>query len=248
MGAARKVTAKDFEACSHCGSVLQLPRADEKEGPTADDRWVFVGMTGTGKSTRHKELMAEWLKRGRAIVCWDVDDEYSQRGKKRPGVVLGPLRDRVTYGEFMADKRIITAADLSLAVVPDDPDEMPELVAAQFMEFCPAVKARGNCILALDEMGYWAQASPRCAEKLNTIATKWRKEGVAVSAAAQFLVQIPAGFRSQMTRLIAFKQAKSAHLRLLAEETSAEFARLVRRLKKYQSVSADVWDEPSEKE
>jgi hypothetical protein len=226
--------------------VLRSSGADEEEGPQPGQSWCFVGMTGTGKSTKEKALMRHWLAKGRPVVGWDVDDELSQQGKRRDGVTLGPLRDRLTFSQLLQNPRVLTAADLSLAVVPEDPEEQPVAVAEQFLDFSKYVKGRGDCILVLAELGYWGMAMPAVEARLAVIATKWRKEGIALSADMQFLTQAPVGFRSQMTRVYAFRQAKKSHLVLLAQETTPAFARQVRRLKKYQCLVTDVWDDPAD--
>lgn len=176
------------------------------------DRLVYVGKTGYGKSRAVKQLCSELQARGRRLVVFDPCDEYSQHGNASAETDLGPVRDRLTARELYRDPRALDAPRLSLAVVPDKDD--PKRVALDFERVAELVRATGNCVLVVEEVGYFAEHAQ---SPLKNVATMARKDGVAVVMVAQRAVQIPLTARSQASVIVAFHQDEPADLEALEE-------------------------------
>jgi hypothetical protein len=197
-------------------------------------------MNGSGKSELIKRLIHEWLAAGRVVVAFDVDDELSRHGAKLPGVTPGPLRDRCTVRELLADPdRWLGGRDVSLAVVPEDPNEDGDDVARQFVAFSKWVRIRArrgreaglpDLVFVCEELGYWADPEEATGHvkaairRLKAIACKWRKQGVALVVCCQMLTQIPEKVRQQVSKFVCFQQVKASALSMLARETDRGFA------------------------
>ena len=236
-----------IKLCKSCHRPAPKPAStDDAEGPQPGRAWAFVGMTGTGKSHLLKDFVGQWMKRRRPIVYWDTHREMSQAGLDRPLAPRGPLLQELTVRDFLADpERALLREDLALAIVPTDADK-PKETGEEFCEVMPYIKARGNCILGITEGGAFLPQSAGAADLCDVIATGWRKEGIALAMDFQFLVQVPPGTRAQLCRYYLFRQAKAAHRQLVAQETTAEIAKQVRRLGVGEYVVYDVWGDPDE--
>lgn len=227
--------------CSHCGRGGQVGERVNLDLPPGDvERWAIIGNTGSGKSELLKTLIAAWLAAGVPVVCFDVDDEMSRHGAPDPKASRGPLRDRCTVKEFLEDPdRSINRPDVSLSIVPDDPDEEAEHVARQFVAVAKWIKARGQrgreaglpaLVLVIEEVGYFANPDKPPAgmqaaiRKLRGIMVKWRKRGVAVVLVSQYPSQIDSGVRSQVSRFICFQVTKGSQRQTLAVDTGHPFA------------------------
>jgi DNA helicase HerA-like ATPase len=201
-------------------------------------------MTGRGKSTFVKRLLARILEAGQRVIAWDLDDEYSQRGNRSlRDVEMGPLRERATVAELEAEpRRLLLRRDLSLAVVPtSDPDTNPEGLAQEFERCAAWVKRLGDVVFVVEEV---SAIAARCEPLLNAIATRWRKLGVVLIAVAQFAVQVPIGVRKQCDVIVSFRQIEAPDLDALARKAGREFAAEVRRLRKGQCALWDAEQDP----
>jgi energy-coupling factor transporter ATP-binding protein EcfA2 len=238
---AQRPMASIIGRCSHCGRGGQVgERVNLEIAPTDVERWALIGNTGSGKSELLKMLIAAWLAAGIPVVCFDVDDEMSRHGVDDPRASRGPLRDKCTVREFLADPdRWINRADVSLAIVPEDPEEDAEHVARQFVAVAKWIKARGMTgrqsglpalVLVIEEVGYFAnpdkapQAMAAAIRKLRGIMVKWRKKGVAVVLVAQYPSQIDSGVRTQVSRFVCFQVTKGSQRNTLAIDTGKPFA------------------------
>lgn len=166
------------------------------------DRVVVIGKTGTGKSNYAKRLISENLAAGARVVAFDLHDEYSLKGKRSPQVRLGPLAERCTVDQLVADpRRYLDQNGGGLAIVPEDDD--PARVARDFEGVADLVRHTGNLMFVIDEVGYFGDL---CEPKLKAIATTYRKFSVSVVMIAQRAVQIPLTARSQASAIVAFRQ------------------------------------------
>jgi hypothetical protein len=227
--------------CPTCGRGGQLgERVNLEIPPTDSERWAVIGNTGSGKSELLKVLIAAWLAAGVPVVCFDVDNEMSRHGVNDPKASPGPLRDRCTVKEFLEDPdRWINRSDVSLAIVPEDPDDDAEHVARQFVAVAKWIRARGlrgrlaglpALVLVIEEVGYFANQDKPTApmqaaiRKMRGIMTKWRKQGVAVVLVSQYPSQIDNGVRTQVSRFVCFQVTKGSQRQALAIDTGAAFA------------------------
>jgi hypothetical protein len=197
------------------------------------DLLVVVGKTGTGKGRWAKAQLALWMSCF-AIVWFDPLDEYSTQGEETPECGLGPLTQRCTVSELLADPaRWLSADPLALAVVPDSSD--PESVAADYEDVAVQVKHEakrrgGRMLFGSDEVGHFEEfARP----KLKEVGTTFRHWGVARVYIAQRAVFIPLAVRSQASHLISFRQDEDADIDALyrrTRRTDELFAERVSRL------------------
>ncbi len=182
---------------------------------------MVLGKTGSGKSNWVKDWLAELMKRRARIVVFDVCDEYSIHGHASGETKLGPLTQRVTADELIADPdRYLDRKDLALAVVPENEDD-PEEVADDFCAIGEQVKHTGESrrtehplIFVIEEIGYFGEY---CREYLKAAATMWRKQNVCIIFVSQRATMVPLGARSQATQIYAFQQDEQADLKALDE-------------------------------
>lgn len=244
--------------CPRCGRGGQQgsERVDLTVAPTDAERWAVVGNTGFGKSELVKQLIALWLAAGIPVVCFDVDNEMSRHATADPRASPGPLRDRCTVKEFLEDPdRWLNRRDVSLSIVPEDPDEDPEVVARQFVAVARWIKARGQrgreaglpaLVLVVEEVGYFANpedATPgmkAAIRKLRGIMVKWRKRGVAVVLVSQYPSQVDSGIRTQVSRWICFNVTKASQRQTLAIDTGKPFADALKDLEPHEFAVRDL--------
>ncbi len=193
----------------------------------------IVGKRGTGKSTEGKELAAAEVAAGARVAAFDYHDEWSRKGRRTDQIRLGPLRDRCTADELFRDPSLLDDARLSLAVVPS---QDPRECARDFAGFCDLVLATGGVVAIADEVGVFSEY---CAEDLNRLACQSRHESVPLVLLAQRMTQIPKTARTQLTRLVSFRQDNPDDLDALADlvglPQGKAFAERVSRLARGQS-------------
>lgn len=187
------------------------------------DRLMIVGKTGTGKSTLAKELCGLWMKRHR-VVCFDVCDEYSQKGRRSREVRLGPLRERVTLEQLHKKLELLDDPNLALSVVPSDDEEE---CARDFEDLAELVKHTGDLVFIVEEVGFFGELA---AARINQVATMFRHYGVAVVFVAQCAVQVPKKARRQLSALVSFRQDDPDDLSALESLAGETFAERVSRL------------------
>lgn len=186
--------------------------------PQPATRLLVTGMSGTGKSTRVKELLRSWQQRGVRIVALDPGDEFSRHGVQTGLVRLGPLKHRMTATELAANPRAMLAPRLSLSVVPGptvrDWARAFELVAG-------LARHAGRLVIVAEEAGTWCHAAthPACsraAAELGALAATGRHQGIALVIISQRAAMVPATVRSQCTDALIFRQEETADLEALS--------------------------------
>lgn len=180
------------------------------------DLVVITGVRGSGKSSTAKKLIAVNLNAGRRIVAWDPKDEYSRLGRKRKSVELGPLRDRVTLDELLANPEMLDAEDLSLAVVPSNPGtEEPDELAADFKELAGQVRLTGDLMFVVDEVGLIEEDARKTLKIVGTQSRHWGDEGVPLVLIAQRMVLITRSARDMSSIIYTGVQTDPDDLRTL---------------------------------
>lgn len=196
----------------------------------AQDRVLFAGQTGTGKSHAAKALIADELGRRRRVIVVDPKNEWSQdRG--------GPLpHPSWTAGQLAADPNVVAEADLALAIVPNSPSARD--AARAFELVAELVREAGlPVVLVLEEVQYWAH---HARELLDAVATMWRDSGVTVIFVTQRAAGVPINARSQVDQIVSFAQQEPADIKALRERTGISdptFADRVSRLSGRQSLT-----------
>jgi hypothetical protein len=210
--------------------------------PEPWERIGVAGMTRRGKSALLKAWCAWLMKRGVRVVVIDVDDEYSPEGKDRgEECVLGPLRQRLTVGGFLAEMErnpgFLNRKSLALALVPEDPDEDPEAVAEQVLSVGAHLRDAEPLVIIFEECGYWAEHAERL---LHAAAARWGKRGHVPIFAGQRLTDVPAKARAQYSAVATGQQTKAHDLDFLQREAGAEVRRAVAILPRKRFVLANL--------
>lgn len=229
----------------YAGELLALG-IPKMEAPEPGTIILDVGITGTGKSTWAKAMLAAWFSL--RVVAWDHLDEMSIYGRERPEVMLGPLTKRVTIDELRANPAMLDEPELRLAVVPtrrgpkgrgQDFCDFVDLLALEDEERdTEAVEAMGTLpyLLVIEEV---ARLSDYASEEFKTIATVGRHSGASVLAIAQWAAAIPHPMRRQCRRIVAHAQTWDLDIDALAQPMGAELAEQVKNLPNHQQV---IWD------
>jgi energy-coupling factor transporter ATP-binding protein EcfA2 len=191
---------------------------------------LFVGKKGSGKSTRLKAALAMAMKAGQRCVVFDPLDEYSEDGRKRASVVLGPLTRRMTTEEFAEDVDVLLEDGLALAVVPVGSD--PEEWAADFAALLEEVEDVGDLILGADELAVWGQHCPKAIDRAACLSRHWGDEGVGLLLGSQRATGIPFTTRTQASQINSGIQDMPADVAALEERCGRAFAEEVSRLKR----------------
>lgn len=160
---------------------------------------VITGVRGSGKSSTAKKLMAVQLAAGKRVVAFDPKDEDSRLGKRKKFVELGPLRDRVTVDELLANPGMLDASDLSLAVVPESSD--PDELAVDLKALTEQVEHTGDLVFFLDEVGLYCDEAGQTLKYIGTQSRHWGDEGTPVVFVAQRMVLITRSARDMASVL-----------------------------------------------
>jgi hypothetical protein len=194
-----------------------------------------VGKRGSGKSTRQKAALAKAMEAGQRVLAFDVLDEYSQHGRTRSSVVLGPLTHRLTTEELAeqlaSGNDVLLEERLALAVVPSSKD--PEEWAADFAALLEEVEEVGDLVLAADELAVWAQFCGKAIDRAACTSRHWGDEGVALMLGSQRATGIPFTTRTQATQILSGLQDMPADLEALGDRCGERFAAEVAALKEH---------------
>ena len=183
---------------------------------------LSIGKRGTGKSTRLKDALEAAIAAGQRVVVFDVLDEYSQHGRKRSSVVLGPLTRRVTVEQLADDVDLLLEEGLALAVVPESKD--PEDWAADFAALLQEVEEVGDMVLVADELAVWGQFCAKAVDRAACTSRHWGNAGVALAFGSQRATGIPFTTRTQATQILSGLQDMPADLEALSDRCGERFA------------------------
>lgn len=199
--------------------------------PECWERLGVGGMTRRGKSALMKAFCRFLMKKGRRLIVADIDDEYSPEGVEREDCWLGPLRQRVTVRELLAlvqaGDDILHREDLALAIVPEDPTEDPEAVAAQLVAIAPHLRDAPPLVMLFEELGYWGEYA---APMLHAAAARWGKRGHVPVFIGQCLTDCPEKARKQWSTVITAQQVKESDLIFLQRQAGRRARMTVGRL------------------
>ena len=228
--------------------ALDVPKVP---APKPGEHMLIVGITGSGKSTTAKALVARWAAR---VAVWDPLDEHSIWGVQTEQVMLGALRRRITIDELRNSPGILDEPDLRAAIVPtrkgqkgraQDFADFVDLLALedQPREDEIAEAAAGQpLIVVVEEVPRLAQF---CTGEFEALACVSRHSGVAVVAVAQYASGIPHPLRRQCRRIVAHAQTWDLDIDALAQPMGDDRAELVRSLRGHDSITWDREADPS---
>lgn len=167
-------------------------------GPS--ERVLILGVSGTGKTTWAKRLLAgvDGGPAAARVVIFDPQGDY------------GEIAVPVTLEELRSAPELLKGPRVALAVQPEGDTE--EELAAEVEQLVPLVRAAGRCILVLDEVGDYGDAARKTLSKL---ARNGRHDQVASVFVTQAAVEIPKAVRRQATRVYSFLQTDPQDLRAL---------------------------------
>ena len=199
--------ACDFRAALLALGVPFLP------APKPGEHSIIVGITGSGKSTTAKVLVAQW-KDARVLVV-DLLDEHSIWGVQTDQVMLGSLTRRITIDELRERPETLEEPGLRAALVftrkgakgrAKDFRDFVELLALEDQERADEeteAAAGQPLIVVVEEV---PRLAPHCANEFEALACVSRHSGVSVIAVGQYASGIPHPLRRQCRRIIAHAQ------------------------------------------
>lgn len=191
------------------------------------ERDLVLGKTHTGKSTWAKREVSALLSAHR-IVALDVTDEWSQLGRDREGVDLGPLTARCTAAQLAKNPNLLLAPRLALAVIPDA--QTSASAARAFELICRLQKhSKKPLVLVLDEAHTWARYCEALFCDAATLGRHWGG-GIALITISQRANRVPLTVRSQSSRIVTFLQDEPPDVEALALKTGPAFAEAASRL------------------
>jgi hypothetical protein len=209
--------------------------------------WIGVpGMSGMGKSTFGKAVMAFLLEEGINQFGWDPAREMSVMGTEREDAPLGPMTLQVTVSELEDDPGLLRkvkpgTSAVAVAIVPDEEFPTRQQRADEFvraMNLLLPNKPDGQFVLHIEEAGLLEDNA--AAEMVQVeIATTWRKYGGSGFWYTQSTSMVPDKARRQWRKLVSFAQRDANDLQALSKLVAPRFAAAVKRLQEYQCVFAD---------
>lgn len=200
----------------------------------------LVAVQGCGKSHLVKVDWVPFLRhQGKAVAFWDSADEHTIYGKRRPGNILGSLRQRLTVPELheavAVDRRVVTRRDLELGIVPSSPFLTPEQLAAEFRSVLPILLGRGNgLVFFVEEV---AQLKKHAEAELVQLAAVWPKD-ISTVFMGQTPNMFPPAVRGNWTRCIAGAQTKASDRETIGKDFGKRYAAQLQHLKRGQFLVA----------
>lgn len=165
-----------------------------------------IGKAGSGKSTICRQLL---LKESR-LLYFDTIGEYRRLSPPYPAVIICNEYDLMDY--------LIASSDKPFRIIfsPDDPEEEKELVTGEKLKLfdyvCKAIlENMTNMTFAVEEVANYI-VSGQAPEYLKKLARYSRHSAINLYATTQRPADIPPVLRSQITRLIAFRQHEPADI------------------------------------
>lgn len=210
------------------------------------------GRTRFGKSALVKERTDRWRECGRAHIVFDVQDEATRFGERRPDCRLGNVEVRMLVSDFEAqcerDPRFFFDDRLSLGLVPDVrgldglegdylAEELHRVVKALLAR--QVATGRSPIEVVLEEVNLYAKPASRLLYKL---VAALGKEGVTAHLVGQRYGGIELETRTQFARVITCRQRERYDLRELSHQLGKAFACTVSQLPKRAFVIGDLTD------
>ncbi|WP_375764816.1 hypothetical protein NR798_24170 [Archangium gephyra] len=194
----------------------------------------LLAVQGCGKSYAVKVDWVPFLrKQGCAVAFWDSSDEHTIHGKRRPGNILGSLRQRLTVPELheavSVDRRVVTRRDLELGIVPSSPFLTPKQLAAEFRSVLPILLGRGNgLVFFVEEV---AQLCDHAEPELVQLAAVWPKD-ISTVFMGQTPNMFPPAVRGNWTRCISGAQTKASDRQTIGADFGKRYAARLANLKR----------------
>lgn len=241
--------------CLTCKRKLRELLSERGEGEQWPDLWVpdpgegllVAGMSGMGKSTFEKALMAHIMEAGVDVYSWDAMREMSAEGKEWEEATRGPLHVQLTVSELEVDPRNNLAfaqegtTTRAIAIVPDKEFPSRSERAEDFvraMGLFVANKPKGRCVLLITEAGL-LEGEPEAEEVLTEIATTWRKAGVSPIFDTQSAWMVPVRARDQVRTVVSFRQIGENDRRALKSLAGSKYSDAVKELPPFHCLLAD---------
>lgn len=180
-----------------------------------DERWFYVGKTGSGKShLARANLRVMAAKRWRVVI---IEPDGLWMGKKGKPPRSGP-------GTVDAPRRV-TKFDKSLQVQWYVP-QVPAYADENLKTFLAAIMAVGDTVVYFDEL-YALVDHSRFSTEFLTLWTQGRKHNIAAWAAAQRPSRIPEYVMSQAENWGVFRLPTPDDIKKVAEYTASPAIRAV---------------------
>lgn len=172
------------------------------------DRIIIIGLPLSGKTY----LAAKLTKDVPRIVYFDPYHDYSEIASAQ----------EITADSLIENPNILNRNTFRLAVIPDE-DEL----AMQLEEVCRVVRAAGNSVFVMDEVGDYKREATVCLEKL---ARNGRHDGIVPIYISQVAMDIPRTVRRIATRVYSFRQEDIEDIDALRERYGEDYANAVSEL------------------
>lgn len=171
---------------------------------------LVCGVTRTGKTTFAKALVRATAGRFFRVVVFDVDSEYQREGQVVSTVALARRPELL---DEKGARLVVRPVGESAAELGRDVGFLLRLVRAKSSSSRPT-------LLVLEEPGRWA---PAVRELCDEAAISWAKHGVALCYVSQRAALVPKTTRTQLSKIISFRQTEPSDLDALEERAGSEF-------------------------
>jgi DNA helicase HerA-like ATPase len=190
----------------------------------AHDRLLVVGITGAGKSYWTK---AHVVERSSRLFAWDPHGDYAQASVRTTLVGAAKALPQASRGNF----RLSVVEPIGSAAFFD-----------RFESWCDLAMTLERTTLLVEEC-VAIRSSTSARQKLTLLATQARHRGSPLVMVAQRAVHVHPDARSQISRLVAFRQTHPADVRALSEITgkNAEGVTMLPRHVPWVWSESDTW-------
>lgn len=188
---------------------------------SARDRVLVCGMTRHGKSFFARAMAQANARFFRRVVFFDVDTEY--RGEGQVVTTLQLARKPELLDEKNV-RLVVRPVGESRAELARDVDFLMRLVRSKS-------SATRTTLLVLEEPGRWAAG---VTELLDEASISWAKRGVALVFVSQRANLVPKTSRTQLSKIISFRQTEPSDLDALEERAGKEFRARVQALPRFE--------------
>lgn len=191
-------------------------------------------MTRHGKSFWTRAMARANARFFRRVVFFDVESEYRSEGKV---ITTLELARKPQWLDEKAVRLVVRPVGESRAELARDACFLLRLVRSK-----SSSERATSTLLVLEEPGKWA-ADPAATELLNEAAISWAKRGVAMVFVTQRAALVPKTARTQLSKIISFRQKEPSDLDALEERAGKEFRARVQALPRFKH---EVWSDDDE--